>query len=456
MPRDELIPDEARIYGWIEEVFSQGVRRPAYAADRWAEQFCLEQFRTAGLANVRAEPVALPYWEPREASLTVEPEGGAAVRFACFPLPHAASADGLEAQLVAYDWEAPGGVRDAIALCDVRLGRLPYAALADRATWCFDPDCSFAERAQVLPFGRGAQAVMEPAMEAGAIGFVGALTDYPSDSHRYYVPYDGLERPVPGVWVSGSDGARLHAMLDEQGPVRARIAVDAIRRMETCYNIVGELAGADEELVIIGSHHDGPWASAVEDGSGIALVLAQAQYWSRIPERERPHRLVFLLNAGHMCGGAGVRAFIAEHPGELERTVLEVHLEHAANECVEEEGVLKPTGQPEARWWFTSCIPQLEQAVRRTLEAEDLRRSFILPPTAFGPHPTTDGGPFHAAGVPLVNYLTAPFYLFDEQDTMDKIHRPSLVPVTRAAVRLIEWTAGQSARGMRESVAADS
>jgi hypothetical protein len=48
-----------------------------------------------------------------------------------------------------------------------------------------------------------------------------------------------------------------------------------------------------------------------------------------------------------------------------------------------------------------------------------------------------------------VNFLTAPFYLFDAMDTMDKIHRPSLVPVTRAAVRIIESTAGVSAAEMR-------
>jgi hypothetical protein len=34
-------------------------------------------------------------------------------------------------------------------------------------------------------------------------------------------------------------------------------------------------------------------------------------------------------------------------------------------------------------------------------------------------------------------------------DTLDKIHRPSLVPVTRATVRLIESTAGVSAAAMR-------
>jgi hypothetical protein len=240
-------------------------------------------------------------------------------------------------------------------------------------------------------------------------------------------------------------------MLSE-GALRARIVVEAKRHVETCYNVVGELAGADEELVIIGSHHDGPWASAVEDGSGIALVFAQAAYWSRVPQSERPHRLLFLLNAGHMAGGAGVHAFIDAHPDELARTVLEVHLEHAANECVEENGALVATGQPECRWWFTSRIAALEDAVRETLEAEELHRSMILPPTVFGPHPTTDGGPFHAAGVPLVNYLTAPFYLFDEQDTLDKIHRPSLVPVTRAAIRLVEWTAGHSAQELRAAV----
>jgi hypothetical protein len=215
------------------------------------------------------------------------------------------------------------------------------------------------------------------------------------------------------------------------------------------HNIVGELPAADEEVVIIGSHHDGPWASAVEDASGMALVLAQAAYWSRIPEVERPHRLVFLLNSGHMYGGAGVHAFIEQHRAQLDQVVLEVHLEHAAAEFLERDGVLRATGEPEPRWWFTSRIPALEQVVQDAIREEDLERSMILRPDIFAPYPTTDGGPFHAEGVPLVNYLTAPFYLFDAMDTLDKIHRASLVPVTRAAVRIIQSTAGVSASELR-------
>jgi hypothetical protein len=256
---------------------------------------------------------------------------------------------------------------------------------------------------------------------------------------------------MPGVWIKGSAGQTLREML-AAGNVTARVVVNSRREIITTHNVVGELSGAHDDIVIIGSHHDGPWSSAVEDGSGIALVLAQAQYWSQVPASERPHRLVFLLSSGHMAGGAGTKAFISAHKAELAQTVLEIHLEHTSNECQEVDGKVVPTGLPESRWWFTSRIPALETAVREVIEGEDLGRSLLLPPTAFGDRPTTDGGDFHLAGVPIVNYLTAPFYLFDSQDTMDKIHSESLVPVTRAAIRLVEWTARVSAAEMRSGV----
>ena len=445
--RDHLIPSESQILSWIEEVFAHGVRRPGYDADRWAESWLQEQFRGLGLEHVRAEPVELPYWEPLRASLVVT-AGDAQLDIPCFPLPHTAAVDGLEADLVAFDADTPDRVRGAIALCDAPLNRVPQEFLASRATWRYDPAATFAGTQQILPFGRQGQHVVEPAAEAGAIAFVGALTDYPGDSRDYYVPYDAVQRPQPGVWISGSDGQRLRALL-AAGPARARLTVEARSEPITSYNVAGELPGADDETVIVGSHHDGPWSSAVEDGSGIALVLAQAAYWASVPRDERPHRLVFLLNAGHMAGGAGARAFCAAHSDAMQRVVLEVHLEHTANEFEERDGKLRPTGLPETRWWFTSLIARLESAVRDAIEAEDLQRSLIMPPEVFGPRPTTDGSEFYVYGVPIVNYLTAPFYLFDAMDTLDKIHRPSLVPVTRAAVRIIESTARVSAADMR-------
>lgn len=452
--RHEFIPSNDKIYGWVEQVFAQGIRRPGYPADRWAEQFCLERFRDFGLESVRAEPVELPYWEPRRSSLTIWNEGAGVPQMrdlSCFPLPHSAPTPGLEAQLVSFDAQAPEQVKGSMSLYKLTLMRLPHAGLASQATWSYDPDDTFVDSVQVLPFGGEFQAVMEPAIAAGAVAFIGALNGYPSDSHEYYVPYDAVDRAIPGVWISGSEGDRLREML-ASGPVRARLTLDSIRKTTTTHNVVGELSGADDEMVIIGSHHDGPWSSAVEDGSGIALVLAQAEYWSRVSRRDRPHRLIFLLNSGHMAGGAGARAFIEAHQAELKQTVVELHLEHAAREFVSENGRLKPTGHPEARWWFTSRIPRLGAAVQAAIQAEDLRRSLILPPTVFGRCPTTDGCDFHLAGVPIVNFLTAPFYLFDSQDTLAKVDREHLAAVSRAAVRIVESTRGATARSMREDM----
>jgi hypothetical protein len=452
--REEHLPDTPRLVRWIEEIFAQGVRRPGYAADRWAESFAAEQFRALGLEGVRLEPVTLPYWEPRAWSLRVV--GGEEIE--CFPLPHSAPTGELELELAAFDPASPEAVRGRAALAENELLRLPPALLvaadpdlAGRPGGrVLDPHRSFEGRLHVLPFGAAIMNVMEPAIEAGAAAWVGALSGYPGDSCAYYVPYDAVERGVPGVWIRDSDGARLRERL-ASGRVRVRLTVDSVRREITCHNVVGELVGADDEAVVIGTHHDGPWSSAVEDGSGMALVLGQATYWSKLPAAERPHRLVFLMNAGHMAGGAGVHAFLETHAAKLDRIVLSLHLEHAANEFVERDGELVASGEPEVRWWFTSRIPELEAAVAETLEAESLDRSLILPPDALGPQPTTDGGPFHPHGVPLVNYLTAPFYLFDEMDRMDKIHEPSLGAVTRAAIRLVEFTAGRSARSLRES-----
>ncbi|UCE87610.1 MAG: hypothetical protein JSU66_07845, partial [Deltaproteobacteria bacterium] len=292
---DGLVADEAAILGWIETVYAAGIRRPGYPADRFAERFCAKQFRAFGLENVRLEPVRLPYWEPRSASLRVH-AAGAALELPCFPLPHAAAAEGLELELAAFDATAAAAVAGKASLYDVPLLRIPPTWPAEQSRGgdgfdrVYDPRGSFDGALQVLPFGPQFQNVMEPSIEAGAAAFVGALPDYPGDSYRYYVPYDGIPRPIPGVWIRGSDGQRLRERLAE-GPVRVALRVDAVREEVTCHNVVGELPGADEDAVVIGSHHDGPWSSAVEDASGIALVLAQCHYWSQRPRAARPHRL---------------------------------------------------------------------------------------------------------------------------------------------------------------------
>ena len=61
----ELIPGSDRILKWIETIFSKGLRRPGYPADRSTEELIAAEFRRMGLQNVRFEPVSVQKWEPR-------------------------------------------------------------------------------------------------------------------------------------------------------------------------------------------------------------------------------------------------------------------------------------------------------------------------------------------------------------------------------------------------------
>jgi hypothetical protein len=452
------VPTEGTIFGWISEVFGHGIRRPGYPADEWAEGWIADRFRSIGLDNVRLEPITVTRWEPTDWSLEVIGPDGDATNLDCFPVPFSAPVDGLDVEVAAYDQASHANVRGKAALFDVPLIRIPAdllatagSAPADPTGRIVDPDGSLTGAQHVVPFGAQFQEVMEPSVESGAAAFIGTLTDYPGDSFNYFVPYDAIARPIPGVWVNGTDGAWLREQL-AGGPVRVRLAVASSREDVESHNVVGELEGADDETVMIGSHHDGPWASAVEDGSGISLVLAQATYWAAQPVERRPHRLVFLLQGGHMSGGAGLRGYIEAHRAELAQVVLEVHLEHAALEFAVQDGALVSTGQAVPRWFFTTRIPALEAAVADALETEELGRSMILAPDAFGEQPPTDGAFYHREGVPVMNFLTAPFYLFDAMDTLDKIDRDNLVPLTRATIRIIESTRGVSAAAMRAGV----
>jgi hypothetical protein len=454
---DEDVADEALMMGWITEVFDKGIRRPGYEADIWAEGWIEEQFRSFGLEDVRLEPVDARRWEDGEVTLEVTGTGGTRTLDA-YPVPYSTPVDGLEVELMAFDVNDPAGAKDKAALCDVTLLAIPADLMAgagslpeDRSRRIYDPDGTIPGATHITPSQAGND--IEEVAEGGGAAFIGSLKDHPGNPYKFYVPYDAVPIDIPGVYVSGTDGQWLHEQL-AAGPVTIKLSVETSEEDVVTNNVIGELPGADDDVVIIGSHHDGPWASAVEDGSGIAMVLAQAKYWARRRQEDRPHRMVFILQAAHMAGWTGQRKFVEDNPDLMERTVLQVHLEHAAREFVEEGGELVDTGLPVPRWFFTSRIPELEETVYSAFEEEDLKRSLILAPDAVGGRPPTDGVAYYDVGVPVFHFLGTPWYLFDEFDTLDKVDNENLVGITRTVIRVVGSTAGTSAADMRAAMVA--
>ncbi|WP_069161284.1 M28 family metallopeptidase [Nocardia altamirensis] len=436
----DWLPTTEEMLSWIETVVAQGIRRSGYPADASVRHWVAEQLRGLG-CEVRTEPVEVLGWESGPASLSawLDAEPDRKIQVHGFPLPFTESSTGTAGPLVRMTEEMPT-TPGFLAVDEVELSEVPLSTLREIAVSVYDPDGEFDTLTQTLPFGPQMQQVAEPAMAAGAAGYLGATTGFPWDTCDYYVPYDAVRRPIPGMWMTRSDSRRVLDLMS-QGPCSGVLTAQSDLADTTTENVVATLPGASDHWVIIGSHHDAPWASAVEDASGIAMVLAAATHWSRVPQAQRPHNLMFLLNGGHMAGLAGGRAFVARHRQDLlPNVVLELHLEHAALRCRPEDGKLVATDEPEVRWWFASS--GLEDVVLDAITEQGLRRSLIFPPDALFPEPPTDGAHFHRERVPLVHFITAPPYLFDSCDTLDKIDADGLVPLSRAAIHIVAATAG--------------
>ena len=219
----------------------------------------------------------------------------------------------------------------SIGVVNDQFVEIPQSVLAQQALEVVAPKAWVDTDQQPIPFGiRNGDLFSDffgPTMDRGGVGMIGILDGLGVD--RYYAPYTGRNVDLPAVWMGQAAGKRLTAPL-ATGPTTATITARATREPATSSNVVGELPADSEKWVLVGSHHDAPWASAVEDASGIAQVLAEAHHWAGVPAAKRPHRLMFIATAGHMSGAAGSIAVLARYPKILDRTVLEVHLEHVA------------------------------------------------------------------------------------------------------------------------------
>lgn len=435
--------DAARMSDWVDTLVEFGIRRPGYAADNAAADWIADEFRRAGLQNVRQDPVEVNRWTPGECSVTwwstATPDAKTTVK--CFALPYSQPQVDLTATAVLD--EGTNDLNGSIGVVQDLFVEIPQSVLAQQALAVVAPKEWVETDQQPIPFGiRNGDLFSDffgPTTARGGVGMIGILDGLGVD--RYYAPYTGKNVDLPAVWLGQAAGEKLTAAM-AAGPTTATITVAAQREMASSSNVVGELPADSDTWVLVGSHHDAPWASAVEDASGIAQVLAQAHHWAEVPAAKRPHRLMFIATAGHMSGAAGSIAVLARYPKIIDRTVLEVHLEHIARRANMTPTGLEVTNDPETRWWFVTQRPDLQQLVVDALHAQGMNRDLVLPAVGFfgGDAPLSDAAPFSLAGVPVVSLITTPLYLFDPRDTPDKVDHRTTEAVRDAATRMIEST----------------
>jgi len=458
-------PSLGEMLGWIRRIVGFGTRRPGYPQSLQVEQWLEAAFRGFGLTEVRREPVPVNCWEPSATSLGFP---ASAIELPCFPVPYTSwtAAPGIEVP-TAFVGEGSAeefqrvDLRGRIAVFKMRFAELPGAALKRGAKFVRDAKPS-------IPDGplhvanwliRNFPAYYE-AQQRGAVGFVGLLVDSPTDGCDFYVPYDGFLKGLPAVWVGREHAARVQALA--QAGQSARLVSVGENHLVNSHNVVGVIPGsgaganAENENIIITCHHDAPFASAVEDASGLAVLLALAKAFAAAQSGRQLRRdLMFVAASGHFHGGVGNRIFVERHAERcLKRTVAAFGVEHIAEEAESDgHGGYRLTGRPEVRALFFDGSNQFARVLAEEAERCQLDRLICADAYGFGPEPPCDSAPFFTAGIPSACHISGPLYLFDPQDTIDKVRAVDLVPVanffTQAVRRIDAIPAVELAEGMK-------
>lgn len=451
------MPTQDRIYSWIEDLVSIGYRRTGTKAGYEAAAYVKCQFESLGLEDVHYEYSTSWSWSADKAALSV---GGTPVdafpsAFSYLtpnePSTFSTGPQGLNAEMIDIGLGTPieqqlKNVKGKMVLFDLKF-LLPTAGLAPLMEFLWDPTLSVLDRELSIlvpnPYITTYSTVLQAAMDAGAVGFVGVMADY-FDSNRYYNElYRRTEVTIPGFWVTQKEGQRLREQL-RNGTREARIVFEGSRKAVEARSVVGILPGKSKETIMVQSHHDSVFKGAVEDGSGVASVLAQAQYYASQPAESREKTMLFVTFDTHFTGYQAHMAFVDKYIVKKEtpyNIVANVTLEHIGKQGIKgPDGQLVTKDQSELRGIMNNFGLPMKVAMINAIIKHDLRRMALLQANvlcAVGGIPT-DASFVCAEGIPTASLISGPLYLYDEADTLDKVDREQLVPVTEAFIDIID------------------
>lgn len=409
-----------------------GARLAGSAGAEQAVAWALAAMGSAGLSNVRREPVRVPRWIRGEESAEILGETVQPLRIATLGGSVGTRVAGqdrvtpIEAEVVEVDsFEA------LTKLGEAARGRIVLFNKEMARTRDFD-----GYRDVVALRSRGAA-------QAAKVGALAVLvrstgTGFHRQPHTGAMRYDEGGVRIPAAALAAEDAEILHRRLRAGEKVRVRLRLSARLDGEVdSWNVVGEVPGRDraDEIVLLGAHLDS-WdlgSGALDDGAGCGLVidtarrLAQAARATPSRAPRRTVRVVLFMN--EELGLSGARAYAAAHREELNRHVAAMEADSGAGVAFGYRVTGGAAAQTLVQGWLAPFAKLVPQEV--TLVEE------------WG----ADLMPLQAVGVPVVGVAQDVSDYFEWHhtagDTVDKI-RPRDFAQAQAAFAALAYAAANA------------
>ena len=406
----------------------------------WTEQ----EFRAAGLKNVRVEPFAVngAMWTPESWQVQVTGAGDPVTLTSAFPQQGSASGN-LSATVV---FVGRGTLAD-LAGRDVR-GKI--------AVMHVRPEPSL--------FGSAEQGIPAQLVKRGAVAVVEAVEG--PGNIQYYDPRFGCA-PAMCFMVGGQDGWFLEQVIGKaaDGGALEQIKLSLTMRAGaktglTSGNAIAEIPGRDAKRLVINAHADGYFQGADDNASGLATLMALSRYFAK--QTPPSHTLVFVASGGHHGPGNGPTALVAAHPEWKGNVLTIVNLEHLAySDAVRG----KVRAQDNFVMVWNTSVTEGAKSVGVTNLApfvgglwKEAPRCFgVATYQQFGRNVSGDLGGFNPLGVPMTQMIQSGTFYHTSGDVFEQVSEAGLERAARFYAYFIEQLdaapealiAGESVAGYR-------
>ncbi len=446
-PYQEYLPETEEMMSWVLDLTELGPRKVGTENGYAAQAYVVDKLEAFGLENVEIFESDSTLWECTDWSLAVNGEtipsyfmahtfhGGA---YGSFDTPDG----GLQAEVVYVGEGSESDFRKVdvcgkIVMADVRFLSVPVSLARLLSYTYYDPDHTFGLfDSRLNPYSPNTYPYNYfRAMENGAVGFIGVLSDY-IDSNEYNnedYAYLGDPMRLPGLWLTAKDAEQVKSLI-AGGQNHAVLDMHVTNTAVKAGGVTGILPGCSDETILVHSHYDSSTPGAVEDASGTSVVLAIAKMLAGIPQEERQRTLRFVLMDTHFADYETHEAFNDQYLYNGHQVLADVCIEHIAQE-MDQSGAL--TGLPEVRLVFASDVDSLVQITSEEIVRHRLARTVVIPADTFGDDPPTDATLVLSAGVPIISVISGPIYLYDNMDTVDKVAVDELRPMAETYADII-------------------
>lgn len=260
---------------------------------------------------------------------------------------------------------------------------------------------------------------------AAAVGIIYGIADN-------FALWEGA-RTGPGFNVGFDDGRVLRELLGKEQPVKVKLKMTSEMRsgLKTA-SVLGTLPGTSDEEIIVMAHIDGFFEGALDNGSGVAVMMGLLEHFAKVPQAQRRRNIRFMGSAGHH-GGPGAGWLHDSRETELAKTVLMFNLEHVAAVRTKYWGskLRMTTAVSPMRWWVYGSKNLLDVALSSFSR-------FNVGITADMDNGASGEMGSVARDAPSIQVITSPEVKHTEQDGIEWVPANGLEQIGRAYARIID------------------